>query len=390
MVADNDDVKILDFGIAKLRDAKKDLTGATVLGTPYYMSPEQAMGHPIDNRTDIYSLGITAFHLLTSKKPFEAKSKVDVMLAQVKNPLPKIGDYVQCDDRVVRIVETMCAKQQSARFQSCEELIEALDLLPKSLGGRQIDDITQPDMPKVPKAEPKTTVIPATTTPRREPTPTAPKLTPQRTPSRPSAARPASRPDVRKAPGKPIPRQWIAIGAGAGAALLALIVVAVVLSRGGNPAPTGAFRVPVKGWTSPGPPAPVLKKVQADGRYGNCVFSSRQIERGKEDEGAVRSTFSTGEPIYGRCYFAHQIGPNKSGEVWQELWIDGTKRAQIIYDPALPNDEDQLSLEVSRRHGARFAELSSGKHTVDIWIYRQAEDTDNPEPLAAGELLVRK
>src|SRR5450432_77931 len=83
MLADNGDVKILDFGIAKLRDAKKDLTGQTVLGTPYYMSPEQAMGHPIDPRTDIYSLGITGFHLLTGKKPFEAKSKVDVMLMQV-------------------------------------------------------------------------------------------------------------------------------------------------------------------------------------------------------------------------------------------------------------------------------------------------------------------
>ena len=54
------------------------------------------------------------------------------------------------------------------------------------------------------------------------------------------------------------------------------------------------------------------------------------------------------------------------------------------------NDEDQLALEVSRRHGSRLAELSSGKHTLDIWIYRQAEDADAPEPLAAGELVVRK
>jgi len=104
----------------------------------------------------------------------------------------------------------------------------------------------------------------------------------------------------------------------------------------------------------------------------------------------VRNTFSYTEPIYGRCYFAHQIGPNKPGEVWQELWVDGAKRAQIIYDPALPNDEDQLALEVSRRHGTRIGELSNGKHTLDIWIYRQADDAENPEPLAAGELIVRK
>ena len=405
MVAPNGDVKILDFGIAKLRDAKKDLTGQTVLGTPYYMSPEQAMGKPIDNRTDIYSLGITAFHLLTGKKPFEAKSKVDVMLMQVKNPLPDIRDYVECDDRVVKIVEKMCAKAQSQRFQTCDELIEALDALPKSLAGREQED-TQLDVAKVPRrvakaaqAKPdQTRVLPNASASAHAKaagvTPSAGATPPGRTPSRPPVARPGSRPDVRKAqPAAPSPpkqksRQLIAIGVGAGAALLGLILLAVVFLRGGGPA--GNFRVPSKGWVSPGPAAPPLKRVQTGGGYGNCIFSSKQVERSKEDEGALRTTFSAGEPIYGRCYFAHQIGPNKPGEVWQELWIDGAKRAQVIYDPALSNDEDQLSLEVSRRHGPRFAELSSGKHTLDIWIYRQAEDAENPEPLAAGEIIVRK
>ena len=382
MVAANGDVKILDFGIAKLRDAKKDLTGNTVLGTPYYMSPEQAMGRPIDNRTDIYSLGITAFHLLTGKKPFEAKSKVDVMLMQVKTPLPSILTYVPCDARVVQIVEKLCAKPQAGRYQTCDELIEALDALPKSLAGRQAND-TQPELARVPQ---RATARPAT--PLAQRTPSKPAAA-QRTPAKPPLTRPTSRPDVRKPSPAPQRKQWLAIGAGAGVALLALIVIAVLLLRGSS-APTGNFRVPASGWNSLGPAAPRLKKVQSSGGYGNCVFASKQIDRGKEDENAVRSTFSAAEPIYGRCYFARQIGPNKSGEVWQELWIDGVKRAQVIYDPSLPNDEDQLALEVSRRHGSRFAELSSGKHTLDIWIYRQPEDTETPEPLAAGELVVRK
>ena len=139
MLAPSGDVKILDFGIAKMKDAKKDLTGQTVLGTPYYMSPEQAMGHPIDARTDIYSLGITAFHLLTGKRPFEAKSKVDVMLMQVKNPLPSLKDFVPVDDRIVAMVEKMCSKQPPQRYQSCDELMEAIDELPRSLGGKQPD-----------------------------------------------------------------------------------------------------------------------------------------------------------------------------------------------------------------------------------------------------------
>ncbi|MCA1828601.1 MAG: serine/threonine protein kinase [Myxococcales bacterium] len=380
MVSEIGDVKILDFGIAKLRDAKKDLTGNTVLGTPFYMSPEQAMGQPIDARTDIYSLGITAFHLLTGKRPFEAKSKVDVMLAQVKTPLPSILQFAPCDERVVAIVEKMCAKKQVDRHQSCDELIEALDALPKSLGGRAKEtQITKPDMPKV---APKPVTPPAATRPRM--------------PSKPTS-RPSSRNDVRK----PAAASWwkgkllganrlVVIGAGAGVVVVLIAILLAAVFRGGKGAGSSAWRVPSKGWISPGPPAPSLKLVQQNGAYGNCVFSSKTLERGKEDEGAVRSTFSYTEPIYGRCYFARQIGPNKPGEVWQELWVDGQKRAQIIYDPALPNDEDQLALEVSRRHGTRIGELSNGKHTLDIWIYRQADDAENPEPLAAGELIVRK
>ena len=378
MVAANGDVKILDFGIAKLRDAKKDLTGQTVLGTPYYMSPEQAMGQPIDHRTDLYSLGITAFHLLTGRKPFEAKSKVDVMLMQVKTPLPSILTYVPCDERVVQIVETLCRKEPSQRYQSCDALVEALDALPRSLSGRQVND-TQPDLVKVP---PRASAKAATPTAQRTPS----KPAAQRAPSKPAVTRQASRPEPARASPR---KQWIAIAAGSGAALALLVVAALVFGRG-SAAPAGNFRVPVSGWASPGPSAPPLKKIQASGGYGNCVFSSKQLDRGKEDGNAIRASFSAGEPIYGRCYFARQIGPNKSGEVWQELWIDGVKRAQVIYDPALPNDEDQLGLEVSRRHGSRLGELSSGKHTLDIWIYRQAEDAENPEPLAAGELMVRK
>src|SRR5260221_233954 len=220
MAADNGDVKILDFGIAKLRDAKKDLTGATVLGTPYYMSPEQAMGQPIDNRTDIYSLGITAFHLLTGQRPFEAKAKVDVMLMQVKTPLPAIHDLVEVDPRIAKIVEKMCAKNPSERYQTCDELMEALDALPRSLGGRQLGD-TEPDLELATPAAPATRVLAQPTPVRRaEQTPTAPKVAP-RTPSRPVSGRPASRPDVRgRAPAgaarKLTRTQWIAISAGAG------------------------------------------------------------------------------------------------------------------------------------------------------------------------------
>jgi hypothetical protein len=353
MLSASGDVKILDFGIAKLFDAKTDLTGQTVLGTPYYMSPEQATGYAIDARSDLYSLGITAFQLLTGRKPFEARSKVDVMLMQVKTPLPDIAGFVACDARVVRIVEKMCAKKPLERFQTCDELIAALDALPRSLGGRQVDAAAQLE---------KTRALPPPAQ-----APGAPHR--QRAPAR-------SAPGGARSP-------WRGVAAGA--------VLAVVVLGG-----AGFFylrstavlrgRVPEKGWLQ----RAGLRRIQVDGGYGNCVFSPRDLERGKEDAAALRSVFAASEPIHGRCYFPKPVGENKAGQIWEELWIDGHKRSHVIFDPPLPPDDDQLALRLSGRHAARLRELSGGKHTLDLWIYRQAADADTPVPLAAGELVVRK
>ncbi|OLD46899.1 MAG: hypothetical protein AUI48_06225 [Chloroflexi bacterium 13_1_40CM_2_68_14] len=351
------EVKILDFGVAKLRDAKKDLTGETVLGTPYYMSPEQATGYAIDARSDIYSLGITAFQLLSGRKPFEAKSKVDVMLMQVKTPLPQIAQFVPCDERVTGIVEKMCAKKPAERYQSCDELIAGIDALPRALGGRQGD--------KAAPSEERTRLLPAAA---QRPQPVSNPAERQPSRSRPAARRPS--------------RLWPAVAGGAAAALL-LAAVGFLYLRG--QAAQGAG-VPETGWMSRGG----LRKVQSKGGYGNCVFSARDLERGADDPSALRAVFSATDPIHGRCYFPQPVGENRTGQIWEELWIDGRKRAHVIFDPALPAEEDQLALELSGRHAARLRELSIGKHTLDVWIYRQARDADNAVPLAAGELVVRK
>src|SRR6266446_1270709 len=339
MLSPSGEVKILDFGIAKLRDAKQDLTGEAVLGTPYYMSPEQATGYAIDARSDIYSLGITAFHLLAGRKPFEAKAKVDVMLMQVKAPLPDLTELVPCDERIARIVGKMCAKKPAERYQSCDELIADLDALPRSLGGRAGEAVGTPAIEKT----------------RALPTP------------------------VKAAP----TRLWTGVAAGAAAAVLVLAGLAVLYER--NRA-AGRGRVPEAGWMS----RSGLRKVQGMGGYGNCVFFARELARGAEDAAAVRADFSAADPIRGRCYFPRAVGENRTGQIWEELWIDGRKRAHLIFDPPLPPDEDQLAVQLSGRHAARLRELSSGKHTLDVWIYRQAGDGDTPVPMAAGELVVRK
>jgi predicted Ser/Thr protein kinase len=362
MMSASGEVKILDFGVAKLRDAKSDLTGENVLGTPFYMSPEQATGYAIDSRSDIYSLGITAFHLLTGKKPFEARSKPDVMLMQVKKPLPRLTALAPCHDRIVHIVEKMCAKKPAERYQSCEELVAALDALPRSLGGRQPD-------PGSGEVE-ATRVLPPP--PPRAQGQAGPAARRSRKPSQPPARSRASRAGL-----------WTGIAAGAAAAVVVLAGAGYLYERDR----AGRLgRVPRAGWISRGG----VRKVQGGGGYGNCVFSIRQLEQGAEDPGAARAEASASDPIFARCYFPAPVGESKAGQVWEELWIDGRKRAHVIYDPALPPDDDQVAVQLSGRHAARLRELSSGKHTVDLWIYRQSPGTDTPQALAAGELLVRK
>ena len=343
MMSSSGEVKILDFGIAKLRDAKKDLTGETVLGTPYYMSPEQATGYAIDARSDIYSLGITAFHLLTGRKPFEAKNKVDVMLMQVKAPLPDLTQIVPCDVRIAAIVGKMCAKKPAERYQSCDELIAAIDSLPRSIGGGQPDAAAQAEMTRL-------------------------------LPQAPRGVSPAARRSRPSPPAKS--RPWLGVTAGATAAVLVLAAAAIGWMRFGA-APRG--RVLATGWVAQGG----LRKLQSAGGYGNCVFF-------RSDPAEVTAVLSAAEPIHARCYFAQPVGDNRTGEIWEELFIDGRKRAHVIFDPALPPGDDQLTLALGERHAGRLRELSSGQHTVDVWIYRRGGDAHNPVPLAAGELVVRK
>lgn len=121
-----------DFGIAKLLegDDGTTLTGFGVgIGTPEYMSPEQCMGEPnIDGRTDIYSLGIILYELITGKKPFTADTPMAVIFKQHNDPLPKPGNLVQnLPEPVEKILYKALAKNKEDRYASMAEFCSALE-----------------------------------------------------------------------------------------------------------------------------------------------------------------------------------------------------------------------------------------------------------------------
>lgn len=131
MITREADVKILDFGIAKI--LKSNVGGLTKTGTQpgtvLYMSPEQVRGEEIDQRSDIYSLGITLFEMLTGQCPYDPNADSDFKIFEkiLNEPLPLAQSfYPAVSDKMQAIIDKATAKNPAERFQNCEEFKMAL------------------------------------------------------------------------------------------------------------------------------------------------------------------------------------------------------------------------------------------------------------------------
>ncbi len=124
-----DFVKIIDFGISKFNALSPDMSMTTtgaVMGTPYYMSPEQAKGASgVDARTDLYALGVIMYEALTGRVPFEGTSFNDLMFKIVLSEPPPLPETIPEDFRA--IVHKAMARQAEDRFQSADEFLAALE-----------------------------------------------------------------------------------------------------------------------------------------------------------------------------------------------------------------------------------------------------------------------
>lgn len=119
-------VKIADFGIAlSNQDFSKKLTSTgEFVGTPGYLSPEVCLGKPVDQRSDIFSLGIVLFEMLTGKMPFNDESPLGLMLEVVRAEIPDVrGLNSDVDPDIARILTKMIAKDPTYRYQNCHELV---------------------------------------------------------------------------------------------------------------------------------------------------------------------------------------------------------------------------------------------------------------------------
>jgi len=130
--ADSGRAVLMDFGIARPSDAVSSMTQTgTAIGTPHYMSPEQARGQVVDPRSDLYSLGVVLFLMLTGHVPFDADSAVAVGIKHVSEPTPLMPPHLGAFQG---IINKILSKDPEHRYQTGEELIADLDaILPEVL-----------------------------------------------------------------------------------------------------------------------------------------------------------------------------------------------------------------------------------------------------------------
>ena len=135
MVTRDDRIKVTDLGIARVADNTTVTATNAVMGSVHYFSPEQARGAKVDNRSDIYSLGIVLFEMLTGRLPFDADNPVSVALMQVQSQMPKPSDFIKSiDPSVDALVLKMTEKDPNDRYRDVFDLIK--DIKDYTIGAR--------------------------------------------------------------------------------------------------------------------------------------------------------------------------------------------------------------------------------------------------------------
>jgi serine/threonine protein kinase len=212
-------VKITDFGIAKVAHEAPVTRSGMVMGTAQYISPEQAAGREASPASDIYSLGVVAYECLAGRLPFNSDNTVAIALAHVREAPPPLPDDVPAP--VARLVMTMLAKDPAARFPNGAVLARAASEL-RAAGGRD------PGAPRPQPAPRPTLVAPAMRVDVAAPPPVrSTRATARPLPPPPPSARP-----VRSVAPPPVPAARSTAASGRHTGLSVLLAVLVVVLAG--------------------------------------------------------------------------------------------------------------------------------------------------------------
>lgn len=234
LLDENENAYLSDFGIARVLDS--NLTGSAIIGTPAYMSPEQAHGQQLDARSDVYALGIVMYEIVTGREPFKAETPLALMLKQVSEKLPSPRDTrPDLPMAAELVIYKATAKQREERYGSAGELAAAFSA---ALQGVSDSDATAfPTIDPQLLDEPTITPTPQTPLPlgRATPPPAPPPATPQKLVAVPVEAVEAAKAEAKiKQPAQTRGSNRL-IYVGAVVAALALVGVGLVASQALTP-----------------------------------------------------------------------------------------------------------------------------------------------------------
>ncbi|MCH8072013.1 MAG: serine/threonine protein kinase [Proteobacteria bacterium] len=124
MLREDHSIALIDFGLAKRMPLDREITGrGQIIGTPYYMSPEQGRGRDVDERSDVYSLGVIFYEMLTGEKPYRGKNAMSIIFKHSEAPLPALPPRLS---RHQAVINKLLAKKPEDRIQSAAEMLDWL------------------------------------------------------------------------------------------------------------------------------------------------------------------------------------------------------------------------------------------------------------------------
>jgi hypothetical protein len=375
----NDHVTLMDFGLVRVIGGSQITHSGTIVGTPDYMSPEQAKGEELDHRADIYSLGVTVYHMLTGIVPFAKPTPHAVMMAHVTEEPPSMTSLGQQTPlEVEAVVIKSMAKEPADRYQSAGDMARDLENAVTSTGLSKIDPLRELVTPPLASAEPS---LPETAV--RTPAPASPPM------AVPSAARASSVPgrpepvsasqevqsptlaptDVDKKPARP-KWLWPLVGVAAAGLLVVLVLTCVVgiplinrLARGTPVAPaTLAPPTPTQSAPTKTPQPTATRILQARDPIYQEDFTA------PGDEWEISTSENAEYRVLGGVY---------SIQVSQENWIAWNSIGQYL-------DDFEVEFEVT---------LTEGDSYNDAGLLFRFQDRDNYYELdinGEGSLAVGK